>query len=283
MPLRLSDERGAGTLVGDVHVTFSQLPVQAWSGLSNPEKRKLGITKGAGVSVVRAGREIDYGWFFMGKKRRENYDDWWRCEIRFEPELDEAFGITHTKQQIRPSPALRAALSRNVETIGRSLNTRVRRAHQAAKNRARVAPVEARVEAVEARMPQLPEVEAISREERRLLRRLTNLYPELALPSQRDGVLEYRLVEDELEGNSICEVLRVPGRVLAVLNTAHPFYQRIYAPMVEDEGAAAQREALDLMILALARAEVAEVGAQRAPLRALRERWSDALAELLKG
>ena len=32
-----------------------------------------------------ANREIDFGWFFMGNKRRENYDDWWRCEVKFEP------------------------------------------------------------------------------------------------------------------------------------------------------------------------------------------------------
>ncbi len=28
-------------------------------------------------------RESDYGWFFMGPKRKENYDDWWRCEVAF--------------------------------------------------------------------------------------------------------------------------------------------------------------------------------------------------------
>ena len=83
-------------------VTFSELPVHEWHDLPNEEKRQLGIVNGAGVSVVRAGREIDYGWFFLDGKRRENYDDWWRAEIRFDAVLDEAFGITHTKQQIRP-------------------------------------------------------------------------------------------------------------------------------------------------------------------------------------
>ena len=69
------------SVTGIVRVRFSELPVAQWSRLSNEEKRARGITKCAGVSVVRAGREVDYGWFFLGEKRRENYDDWWRCEI----------------------------------------------------------------------------------------------------------------------------------------------------------------------------------------------------------
>src|SRR5262249_57890843 len=87
---------------GWVRLRFSELPVHKWHKLSNEEKRRIGVSKVAGVSIVRAGREVDYGWFFMGSKHRENYDDWWRCEIQFDPVLDEAFDITHTKQQIRP-------------------------------------------------------------------------------------------------------------------------------------------------------------------------------------
>jgi hypothetical protein len=114
---------------GIVRVRFSELPVAEWSRLSNSEKRERGIAKGAGVSVVRGSREVDYGWFFLGGKRRENYDDWWRCEIQFDPVLDEAFGITHTKQQIRPSPYLLEALSPDMESIARALNARARKAH----------------------------------------------------------------------------------------------------------------------------------------------------------
>src|SRR5205814_1843690 len=60
---------------GRVTVMFSLLPVAQWHALSNDEKRSMGISKGAGMSVVRAGREVDYGWWFFGDKRKENYDD----------------------------------------------------------------------------------------------------------------------------------------------------------------------------------------------------------------
>jgi hypothetical protein len=96
--------------------------------MSNVEKNAAGIAKGAGVSIVRAGREIDCGWFFMGQKRRENYDDWWRCEVRFEPDLDEMFGVTHTKQEIHPTEMLLGILTPDMEKIARDLNGRARKA-----------------------------------------------------------------------------------------------------------------------------------------------------------
>ena len=112
--------------VGEVLIRFAELPVAAWYSLSPADKRKKGITRAAGVSVIRARREIDYGWFFMGGKRRENYDDWWRCEIEFSPVLDEEFGVSHTKQQIRPSDALIAALTPVIEPVARVLSRRAR-------------------------------------------------------------------------------------------------------------------------------------------------------------
>ena len=69
----------------------------------------------------------------MGGKRRENYDDWWRCEVRFSPILDELFGITHTKQQVRPTPGLIEVLEPQLAPTARLLNSRVRAVHRALK------------------------------------------------------------------------------------------------------------------------------------------------------
>ena len=102
-------------------VTFTELPIEKWHLYSNEEKRLQGISSRAGVSIVRAEREIDYGWYFMGTKRKENYDDWWRCEIRFNPELDELFGVTNTKQGIRPTEAIKNILTADIERIARNL------------------------------------------------------------------------------------------------------------------------------------------------------------------
>lgn len=119
-------DEGEKSPSGDIRVKFALLPISEWHQWSVDKKRYFGITGGAGVSIVRAGREIAYGWYFMGKKRRQNYDDWWRCEVTFDPTLDEYFGVNHSKQDVRPHRELREILSRDLEGIARNLYSRVR-------------------------------------------------------------------------------------------------------------------------------------------------------------
>lgn len=52
----------------------------------------------AGISIVRAGREIDFGKFDYYEEVNEPTHRWWGCEIAFEPELDELFGVANNKQ-----------------------------------------------------------------------------------------------------------------------------------------------------------------------------------------
>src|SRR5690606_4857747 len=80
-------------------------------------------------------------WYFLGNKRRENYDDWWRCEITFDPDLDELFGVTNTKQGIRPSPILERTIQPDIESIGRKLNAEVREGLSCQKERHRAVRV----------------------------------------------------------------------------------------------------------------------------------------------
>ena len=48
---------------GRIEVRFSELPIERWHRLSTTEKRQRGITNSPSVSVLRANREIDRGWF----------------------------------------------------------------------------------------------------------------------------------------------------------------------------------------------------------------------------
>jgi hypothetical protein len=76
--------------------------------MAMPETQALGgnsplgqhYRNNVGISFVRAAREIDFGVFnfFNGAAERQR---WWGCEIRFEPILDELFGVTNNKQAIR--------------------------------------------------------------------------------------------------------------------------------------------------------------------------------------
>jgi hypothetical protein len=267
--------RGPDGQAGLVVVTYSELPVHAWHTLSNAEKRRMGVTKGGGVHIVRAQREIDHGWFFMGEKRRENYDDWWRVEVRFEPGLDEAFGITNTKQHVRPARWLTDALTREIEPVGRALNARVRRAHQTMKVRERFAASERAAAAVEGRMPPLSYPGAAPDDD--LSQRLSALYPDLFCAPESPDV---RLVEDDLGDGGVFDLRLAPRRLVVVLNTAHPFYRRAYAPLAEatDPTAVERRASLELLLVSLARAEAAGGGLARAGHRA----WAEVLGEMVR-
>lgn len=261
---------------GNVGVWFSELPVMEWSSLSNAEKRRRGITKGAGVSVLRAGREIDAGWLFMGDKRRENYDDWWRCEVRFMPELDEAFGVTYTKQGVRPTPELVEALTPELSAVARALNARVRRAHETLEIRARYAASEEKATDVEQRMRPLPTPQVDGSP---LVARLAELWPDLLVKPARSDV---RIVEHDLGAAPVFEVITLPRRLVVVLNRAHPFYAQCYAPLIAaGEIGAGPRAHVELLLVALARAEAARAEGLDA-LQAYRAEWGLALAELVK-
>jgi len=273
-------EVGSTASVGVVTVRFSELPVHAWGGLSNEEKRRLGVTKGAGVSVVRAGREVDYGWFFMGAKRMENYDDWWRCEVRFDPVLDEMFGISHTKQQIRPAPWLVEALSPDLEQVARALNARARAAHLAVKTTKRTAPAIERAERAEPSLPPLPTAKTGAAISPDIQRRLA---PGREDSNSGGSGLRYGVVEAVRKLHDIYSFQRAANQLVLLVNPDHPFHRAIYKRLAEatDQGGRDMREALELTLLAAARAEAAADPRDASVLEAFRRRWSDTLAAYL--
>lgn len=247
---------GRGTAV--VEVRFSELPVLAWHGWSAEEKRKFGIVGGAGVSIVRAGREIDYGWYFMGAKRRENYDDWWRCEIRFSPELDELFGVTHSKQGIRPTAELRSCLERDLEAVARQLNSRVRTAFEQAKSNAGSDASSA----ASVRDQYLPP-------------------PAGAKRRSTGSGFSYRIDIAPIDGPEFYSVALVRGTLVITLNTDHPFFVKIYKPAVEEHSR--EQYHLECLILAAARADLeARQPSERDFLANVRRSWADALAAFLE-
>jgi len=234
--------------------------------MSNEEKRAWGISKNAGVSVLRAGREIDTGWFFMGAKRKENYDDWWRCEVRFEPELDHLFGVSHTKQGIRPTETLLRLLTPDMEQIAHDLNSRVRSAFLGLK-RAKVTSTA--VELARARDHLVEPPRGASRggdggRTSRIARRGTV------------GGLSYRIKAEDLEEDYFFAPRLRRGELVLTLNRQHPFFEELAQPAGRVDRA---RQTLELVLLAAARAEVR--ADQRAALAKFRRRWSGVLAAFL--
>lgn len=78
------------------------------TSIAKPQIQNLGgnsivgkhYAKNTGISFVRAGRELDignYGYVEASEPRHR----WWGIEVRFEPVLDEYFGVTNNKQEVR--------------------------------------------------------------------------------------------------------------------------------------------------------------------------------------
>jgi hypothetical protein len=265
----LSGARGQG----NVEVRFSELPLEVWHDLPLDHKRRLGVTNAPPVSVVRANREVDLGWFFMGAKRRENYDDWWRCEVRFDPALDEMFGITHAKQAVAPTEELLQILAPDLEPIARALNSRVRRRFELVKLSSPLGEAERQAARAE---PSLPPVRAHGRDISPELRRVLD---NADATTSAEG--PYRLIVAELQSTAAFEVGVSNGQVVVALNVGHPLFRDLYGPLAASESEKDQVVAkrVALAVLAAARAEVASpTGSDRGRISQFRESWADVLA-----
>jgi Histidine kinase-, DNA gyrase B-, and HSP90-like ATPase len=269
----LNYQLAAAEGVGRIEVRFSELPIERWHSLSSAEKRQLRITGAPSVSVLRAGREIDRGWFFMGTKRRENYDDWWRCEIRFEPVLDELFGITHAKQAIAPAQEVLELLLNDLEPIARALNSRVRRRFELLKVSTPLGNAERRAARAEEALPPLPARPGPAP---------PDLEQALAgFELTRSGDCPYQLVVTELPTTAAFETFVKQGRLVVALNSRHPLYRDLYGPLAVSDERADQEVAthVALTVLAAARAEwLTPRATDRNARHEFRRAWSNVLA-----
>ncbi len=241
-----------------VTVRFTMLPIQQWHHLDNMTKRRMGIVRGSGVSIMRAGREIASGWHLIGGKRKENYDDWWRCEIEFDPDLDEHFGITINKQGIRPSAALREAVEPELESIARLLNARVRQAFEDVKFQA---AADASCRIATAADPDLPVIASRG----------------------RGSAIQYRLESDVLPIEAMFRSTLAQRTLNLTLNADHPAFAALYQPLqaIEGETAAELRTSIELFLLSFARSVVQLERAGR-PLNDLVQIWSSTYGRMLQ-
>ena len=252
-----------------ISVRFSLLPIKEWHLLSNRDKNTLGVSKGAGVSVLRAGREIDYGWFFMGTKRRENYDDWWRCEVSFDPEADELFGVTHTKQKISPSENLSVILGEEMEAVARELNGIVRKIYFRVKEEDDVPRSVVAAQKSEVLLPPIGNL-AKSRSDH-VEAALSRIKYQIEATSTQDMAFYMPSLERDM--------------LKLLLNRDHEFFRRVYEPLLQEKNIPPRVmvQHLQVLLLSAARAEcgLRERRDREAALK-LRRNWSNALTAFLR-
>jgi hypothetical protein len=253
----------------NVRVRFAKLPVRLWHSWTVEQKRRYNISGGAGVSVVRAGREIAYGWFFLHGKRKQNYDDWWRCEVTFDAALDEWFGVTHSKQGINPTSELNEILGRDMAAIANTLNAQVCQEFATIK-------AESDRPAIHAAMRndwRLPPVASTSPSSS-----VVEVWAPQGLPQEPN--VQYRLRVSPLASREFF-TWRLDGNTLWLeINQDHPFFERVYRPAA-DARSSAWLHQLECLLLALARTEAQRPERDRQLLAEVREAWSNALLAFL--
>ena len=239
---------------GQVRVQFSELPVLHWSTMSSAEKAALGVPSAKPISVLRAGREIDRGWWFMGSKKRENYDSWWRCEVDFDPILDEWFGVSYTKQGIQPVLALSDLLTPDLEAVARSMNARIRGQFDLVKI---ADPVQVAERTVQSVIPVLPD----------------------ALGCRGGKRRDIRVALGENTGTTAFEVRTCNSVETVTLNIGHPLIRDLYAPLASSDLPASRSAAARVALVALAGALL---DAEPWPISGRTQAWSDVVATLLE-
>ena len=252
---------GRKTETSRVTVRYSMLPVEDWQSLSIKEKNSLRIFANRGFSVVRAGREIEVTdrYFLMGQNDQDgrimNNDAWWRCEIHFDPVLDEIFGVTHTKQEIHPNVQLLQQMRLGIAATVSTLRSEYE------KRRIKKTPNQTHTsEEIAARsnqfLPPAPNTEQKPDEYNRNLN-------EYLTKTSRDGETKERALERvknkpftiELEPAKEGPFYRTAWlgeSTILYVNTDHPFFGEIYSALDENPGA---QIGVELLLFALARGE----------------------------
>jgi hypothetical protein len=305
-----------------VTVRLYALPIEDWATLPlKVRKNDLHLYDDNTVSVLRNDRELFVGTIPQIMKRHGDAN-WLRIQIDFAGQLDEAFGVAASKQGIRPKDYLLKDLSGVLDGEITALREQIKK-YQSEQTVIRHGskPSEGEMKADEAERRQakpVPEPAPTTDEERR---QLDENLRTLAMMLKRERETDAEAFERVRNSKHIIHYkhdLYWPfyhvdqrfGKIILTINTAHPFYQRLYEPLSNAaltldaraaEGAPADADenasepqtfkgakdalvALQLMLLSLARAQsyMALQDPERTQLFDLfRREWSEAYAKQL--
>ncbi len=243
-----------------------------------------------GMSFVRAGREIETVDAFPKSVRdiARGLGDWpllqsyayhWGIEVRFEPALDEAFGITNDKQTVRPIEDLwRLFAHKDVgidAQLGReqSFQRKMRSEHRQQKKADDAKPADAptpaeaaaaKADTVAGQRPRVAErdkaeVRRALEEEAKRRSKVDKTSIDAARKALEDEAKKRPYVIDfyeEARGPFYKPEWRNAGQVAVLINKQHAFFQTFYGPLLKLPNAGQAKQALDVLLITLARGEL---------------------------
>jgi len=220
------------------------LPIADWSMLPRKVlKNDLKVFDTSGISFMRCDREVDLKSMEGIVGKRSTRDSWWRIEVDFHGDLDEAFGVAMNKQGVRPKAyvqeLIRATIKDGLSEVRRAVEQHW--SEQASvESQAHVTAAEARANEMEAlQSTLLPKPSPRDEAEQRQLDQNLRV---LAVGLKREGETDDQAFERVSSSrfittnthNEDAPFYRVDfklGRVILTINTAHSFYEKIYRPL----------------------------------------------------
>lgn len=279
-------------------------------------KRRFRLRKGRrGMSFVRANREIVTLDAFPKDRKDDGLGNWpllqsyayhWGIEVRFNPALDDVFGITNDKQGVRPIEDFWrvlegvgvddwARLENRWQTKTRSAKARERRAAEAKREQDANSPSLAETAAREAdvvvsepvRVPDHLKDAARKALEQRTLLRVEQTGKEIEEVRQaieaEISAQPYRVEFTRIPEGAFYEPQWSGDQVVLKINQDHPFFSVVYERLSRN-GSPIAKEGIDLLLFALARGELmASTPEMEHFYEAQRKRpWSRFLAEAIR-
>lgn len=309
----LEDEDSELRAAGTIHIRISRLPPTFMSGNKTDgedEFKRFEIRKPRrGMSFVRAGREIETLDAFPRSARDiasglgkwpllQGYAYYWAIEVRFEPALDEVFGITNDKQTVRPIEDFwRLLVADDIDRLVRDENAwQAKKRKKVPKPEPDKGPTPAEQAAAAAdsaagRGPQVPDnqkedVRDRQEVEAKRVAATTGASLQAALAALKQEVKRrpYKIEYVTLAHGPFYVPEWGPGvQVIVKINQAHPFYTTLYGELMRLQDAQLPKQAADVLLIALAKAELT-CDDEQAQVWYKRQResvWSPFLADAL--
>ncbi len=228
-------------------VRLYALPIQDWGSLPlKVRKNDLHLYDDNTISVLRNDREVFVGTIPQIMKRHSDAN-WLRIQIDFAGQLDEAFGVAANKQGIRPKDYvlndLCAALAMaEIPAVDWSRNCLKKFQSEQTVGRHGSKPSESEMKADEAENRQAKPVPAPAPTTEEERRQLNENLRTLAMMLKREKETDEEAFERVKYSKHIIHykhdvywpfyhVDQRFGKIILTINTAHPFYERLYAPL----------------------------------------------------
>lgn len=300
---------------GTIHVRVSRFPKgfaqESKGGMEHSQKRFEIRKSRRGMSFVRAKREIETVDVFPKSSKEaskglgnwpmlQSYAYYWGVEVRFDPDFDDVFGITNDKQTVRPIEdfwrvMVEAEVDAQLQLEGRHQTTIRAKKPAPAEPSPEPTPAELAAAKAEAMLGQRPTVadrdkpkarEDLETEAKKRVGVSADSIEQAVKAIEEEAKRRPFRVDfyDDPNGPMYKPEWGHGSHVVVRINREHQFFKTLYSGLLQTSDGGAARQALDLVLITLARAELTSKNEESAMwYEVQRERvWSPFLHDALR-